>query len=256
MSFDLKLARKCDHRLFRQIRFFESDRRTVRFSVPMGSTQNFEVWLNGNLAASDSLEQGWDLVKDEVSLDPGQRKLYFRKARKATDDWVEISYYASPRQCPKCGGFDLQYDYEYSNIGRPYEVRNEQKLAQDMEKAVLTIRGSSIYYPWYGTLLVTYLGSKQPRSGMRLRMQREVADVLDDLKSLQEKQETFQTVADREFLYQVTGVSIVDTADPTLFRVYVRAQTQAGGEANFQRPLRFAQGYLDEQQLLSQRTAF
>lgn len=253
MSFDLKLARKCDHRLFRQIRFFEDDLRTVKLGTLLGSTSNFQVRLNGNEAAADSSEQGWSLVKDETSVDPGQRKVVFSKKRRAVDDWVELSYYTHPQTCPKCGGFDLQFDYEYSNIGRPYRVVNEEKLVQDMEKILLTIQGSSIYYPWYGTLMVSLIGTKQPRRSLKLRLQKEIAQALDRLKSLQEQQETFQVVSDREFLFQVEGVSVVDTEDPTLFRVFVRARTQAGGEAEVKRPLSFDQGFF---KALSSRTAF
>ena len=257
MSFDLKLARRCDHRLFRQIRFFETDRRSVLLPVLLGSTANFQVRLNGNSALQSSPEAGWDLVKDPTSVDPGQRKVYFRKARRAVDDWVELSYYCFPSLCPKCSGFDLLFDYEYSNIGRPYQVINEEKLVQDMEKIILTIRGSSIYYPWYGTLLVSLPGSKQPGHIIKTRMQRDVAEALDNLKSLQEKQETFQPVSDREFLFQVQGVSVVETEDPTLYRIFVRAQTQAGGDANFSRPLRFDTGFLSTiQEPFSSRTAF
>jgi len=200
---------------------------------------------------------GWDLVKDEGSVYEGQKKLFFRIPRKAIDDWVEISYFSAVRNCPKCGGFDLQYDYEYSNIGRPVTVINEEKLAQDMEKIVLTIKGSSIYYTWYGTLMVSMIGAKQPRHSIKVRLQREVAEALDNLKSIQEKQEAFQTVTDREALFQLQGVSVVETTDPTLYRIFVRAQTQAGGTAEFERPLRFDQGFLDTVlEPLSSRTAF
>lgn len=257
MSFDLKLSRKCDHRLFRQIRFLENDGKSVLLPTLLGSSANFQVWLNGNRVDQDSTYAGWDLVKDPASVYPGQKKILFRKKRKAIDDWVELSYYCYPNVCPKCSGFDLQFDYEYSNIGRPLQVINESKLVQDMEKIVLTIKGSSIYYPWYGTLLVSMIGSKQPAHVVKIRFQREVAEALDNLKSLQEKQESYQVLTDREFLYQIQGVSVLETDDPTLYKIFVRAQTQAGGTAEFERPLQFDQGFLDTvSEPYSSRTAF
>lgn len=257
MSFDLKLARRCDHRLFRQIRFFEDDRQTVRLGTLLGSTQDFQVRVSENEALPDSAELGWSLVKDEVSVEPGQRKIRFNKKRKALDDWVEISYYTQGRTCPKCSGFDLLFDYEYSNIGLPFLVRDEEKLVQDMEKILLTIRGSSIYYPWYGTLMVTLIGTKQPPRTVKTRLQKEVAEALDNLKSLQEQQETFQIVSDREFIFSIRGVSVVETVDPTLYKVFAKVMTQAGSNAEFARPLRFDQGFLDTRsELFSQRAAF
>lgn len=257
MSFDFKLARRCDHRLFRQIRFFDADRRTVRLGTLLGSTFDFQVFLNGDLVPSNSPTVGWDLVKDETSVDPGQKKVLFREPRKALDDWVELSYFTSSQTCPKCGSFDLLFDYEYSNIGLPLRVINEQKLIQDIEKILLTIKGSSIYFPWYGTSLVAQIGTKVATHNRRAKIQREVSQALENLKSLQSQQETFQEVTDREFLYRIEGISVIETEDPTMYRLYGRVMTQAGGTVPFSAALKFDRGFLRLQtEQVSQRTAF
>lgn len=239
MSFELKLARKCDHRLFRQLRPFEADKKTVRLRTLLGSTKDFAIRINGYDAPTDHPYSGWSLVKDETSVAVGQRKVVFKTKRKSTTDWVELSYYTNPDTCPKCLGIRLLFDIEYSNVGRVITVEDEDKLSQDLEKIFLTVVGSDLYHPWYGTSLVTMIGSKEPRGFVRLQIQRELSNAAANLKDLQGQQESFQVVSDREFLFQVDAILVQGTSDPTVYTADVRVRTQAGGVVAFSRSLRF-----------------
>lgn len=269
MSYDLKLYRKCDHRLLKQQREVSGvDRRSVLLRHVMGSQANVRVFVNGFEVFQNDDLYGWSIVKEEgavpvtttqqrfitgsdgcidsvvnVGIDQTPRKILFNRIFRATDDCIEISYFALPVSCPKCNGIGVHFDYEYSNIGRLVRVVNEQKLIQDMEKIILTIIGSSIFYPWYGTSLVDLIGGKGLGATTQAQISAEISQGLVNLKKLQEQQELYQVVTDREFLFSILSIQVEQSQqDPTVFRVNVVTQSQAGSEQSFSQDLRFDRG--------------
>lgn len=266
MSYDLKLYRRCDHRLHKQRRDLDlSDKRSLRLRHFLGSTANLRVFLNGYEVPQGHSKFGWSVVQDEeqavgeavtsVSIEgtpsgclgvvtrtlPLQipRKILFDRVFKSIDDCIEVSYFSSLEHCPKCGASGTIFDYEYTQTGKLVTVINESKLVQEMEKIVVTILGSSIFYPWYGTSIVNLIGGKLAGTVTQSAISSEIAASLSALKKLQEKQQRYQEVSDREFLESIKliDVSPLDT-DPTYLKVTVVTQSQAGGEQVFSQDLR------------------
>lgn len=245
-----------------------ADGKSLRLRHVLGSQADIRLYVNDYEVSQDDTIYGWTVVKDpetaSVTLTQNEivstaegclgtvtstqkefpaRKLLFDRVRKATDDTYEVSYFCYPPVCPKCGGTGLHFDYEYTNLGKLIKVENESKLAQDMEKIILTIIGSSIFYPWYGTSLVDLIGGKASGVTTQSQITAEISQALTNLKKLQRKQELYQLVTDREYLESIQSIQVQQSAtDPTVFRVNVSTRNQAGGTATFTQDLRIDRG--------------
>lgn len=235
MSFDIKFESVCDHRVHLDTGVLELDRRTILLPVPV-SKVGFQVSRNGYLVDPRDPNFGWSLEVDSGLL--SNLKVRFKKILPTVDDTFQLTYQAGEAYCKKCNGLRVYHDISVDPRGGLRLVLNEEKLLQDMEKGVFTVRGSNRYAAWYGTAYINMIGTKVvDESEMQLKLQREATRFLAKLGELQVRQGEVQIVSLKEMIYVVKSVKVAPR-DPagTVWDVIVTARNRAGDEVSFVKP--------------------
>lgn len=238
MSFDLKYEAICDHRTHLETHTVERDRQTVLLPRPV-TRQTFHVYLNGYELKSDHATLGWTLLQDPNGGTPDYLKLVFRRKLRSYDDIMQLTYQTTESNCRRCHGKRLYFDLDLDSAGRLKIVVDESKLVQDLRKGVLTVRGTNRYANWYGTALITFIGTKVSRPEVvAMRMQREVSQFVDSLMKMQIRQAQVQPSTLREMILQILGVEAraLDEAG-TIWEVTTRLSNRAGNETSFTQEL-------------------
>lgn len=130
--------------------------------------------------------------------------------------------------------FDLQLidgDLVIDSEGKLGLYFNEQKLAQDMLKAIFTPTGTHPLHPWYGSPLQDRtVGSVQDPELTDSIISNAVIYALRNLQMLQQMQEQDgQFLTPREQIRTIQNVSVLrDTTDPRKLSVIVSVQTKTG----------------------------
>jgi len=119
-------------------------------------------------------------------------------------------------------------------------VRGVDLLVQEVEKIVFTIRGSNIFYSWYGTTLSDLVGQKIVGSGQLVESQlvTEIALTLDRYRDVKIQQSKLQPVTDQEFLMRIKNIEVrQDDVDSTIFRIRVDLQNRSDQVDQIQKTL-------------------
>lgn len=230
MSFDALVNKICSHRIVREYHTLFADMQTVFIDRPVASTRNIDVFLNDVQITSEDPIVGFDLVRDNSKLSPEWRKLVFRRERKSTTDYVEISYFVTAFNCRRCQGLTLYDDISFTNTGQIRRVNGAYKLAQDMEKILYTVLQTNPFHLWYGTGLLPMIGQGDRNRSLLLgRMQREVYNAFTNLKNLQLQQAQYMRVPISEILNEVVSVTVTPSSvDPTSFAIDIVAIAMSG----------------------------
>lgn len=173
---------------------------------------------------------GWDLVRTPNTVDQRERQVKFRSQLKSSDDILEVSYFTRQQECRRCSGLGIENDIRFDDRGDPIFVTGIDLLAQEIEKISFTIRGTNIFYDWYGTSITALIGSKIVRGGSYLETQlvNEIGNTLERFRSVKNQQARLQPVTDQEFFQRVKTLSVVqDPQDPTVFRIRIEIQNAA-----------------------------
>jgi len=230
MSFDLAIEQLCTHLVVDEVRSIDlSDLKTVRTLRPISSTA-VEMKINGFLIENPAdPDVGFVLVRDETSIDPTARMIQFRKLRKATDEFYEVTYYTHASNCRRCQGLRVEQDYRYNDLGGIVAIRDEMKLIQDLKKIVLTQIGSNPFHTWYGTSIPGLIGSKIANAGfIRAKMSGDIQTALRRYMDIQRRQSRLQKVTAKEKLARVLEVVVTqDEYEPTAFNVKIAFVNQA-----------------------------
>lgn len=110
------------------------------------------------------------------------------------------------------------------------QVRDTEKLVQDILKICLTNAGSDPMNPWYGSFISrTLIGSILDTTITVQVAQTQLQNALENLKSLQAAQiKSFQKVSPAEQISAILNISIVRNAsDPRIFTVQVKVLSKA-----------------------------
>ena len=228
MSFDLRIEQVCTHLVVDEVATLASDLRTVRTLRPIANAQ-VEMKVNGFLIedASDS-RNGFVLVKDVNSVDPTARQLKFRKLRRATDEYYEVTYYTKSSECRRCMGLRVENDYRYTLDGTLETVVEEEKLMQDVKKIITTLVTSNPFHTWYGTSIPSLIGGKISNSGfIRTKVTNEITQALTRYASVQKQQARLQPVTAGERFVRLLQVSVEqDVTEPTAFNITIAFTNQ------------------------------
>lgn len=171
-------------------------------------------------------------------LQPGQ--IRFREPLTSFNNYFEVTYTTSREVCPRCHGLGIEYDFRPDITGDPDIVENEELLLQMVEKIILTILGSDPFAPWYGTDLISLVGTKAT-DFIRREMRRQIVSALSVLQNIQAQQQRVQEVTSGEFLASVDQVNVVQAFDvsPSLFLVEVRFSTRSGSQRTISQGVNF-----------------
>lgn len=182
----------------------------------------------------------WGLTRRPNTVDPLERRVEFASPVRTQDDVFEVSYYTRRQECRRCSGLGLENDIRFDDRGDPIFVTGIDLLAQEVEKITFTIRGSNVFYNWYGTSITDLIGSKIVRGGSLIESQlaTEIGNTLERFRSVKKTQAGLQPVGDQEFFQRVRSLSVLqDSIDPTVFRIRIEIQNAADEVAQLQQNL-------------------
>lgn len=180
---------------------------------------------------SDIIYPAWDLVKPPNESDELLRLIVFETPIPNVDSIFEVSYVTRREDCRRCMGLGIEHDLRHDERGDPEFLRDVDLLVQEVEKIVFTIRGSNVFYTWYGTSINDLVGRKIVGGGQFLETQllTELSSVLERYRNVKQQQSKHQPVTDQEMLVRVNSINVQqDPSDPTIFRVQVDLQNRSG----------------------------
>ena len=138
-----------------------------------------------------------------------------------------VTYQVVWHQCLRCRGTEVENDWRFDVDGAALVVNNENLLYQSCLKILLTELKSNLYYPWYGTNLMSLIGSKS-NAASAVNIRQSVTGALAILQNLQNQQSKFQRISPKERLYSVDNVGVKQSpSDPTVFLVDVSVRNYA-----------------------------
>lgn len=136
---------------------------------------------------------------------------------------LKVTYATQGEQCPRCRGTFVENDWRFDPQGDVILIDNENLLYQACLKALLTVKGSNPFHPFYGSSILDRIGSKLV-GGVLLQIQEDVRAALQNVRAVQSKQQQYQIVTDKERLYAVLAANVKPGNDPTTVLVNVTVQ--------------------------------
>lgn len=127
--------------------------------------------------------------------------------------------------------FDLKLennDLKLNPDGSIQTVRDNDKLIQDIIKAVLTPIGDNKFHPWYGSSLSgIMIGEILENNLIETEAERSIQDTLNTIISLQKAQSQYQYVSAGEMIAAVTNVSVLRSdIDPRQYQITISVLTR------------------------------
>lgn len=109
------------------------------------------------------------------------------------------------------------------------QVRDTEKLIQDILKMVTTQLGSNVFYPWYGSSVSKSLvGSVFDMEFVSSIAIGQLSNSIETLQRLQQSQAQKQSVTPGELLAAIERISIErNQVDPRFFRIVIKVITRA-----------------------------
>lgn len=189
---------------------------------------------------------GWSLVSDPTTLaDRPTRLVVFDTPLRSESDFVELSYVTVREECRRCGGSGFENDWRFDMSGHQVEIRDEDLLIQELQKAFYTIRGSNPFHSAYGTGLLEAIGKKLTVGGFTQNLI--VSDIHQQFnrwQTLKKQQEEAvgQPVTDKEFPLRLLSVNLQQSAaDPTVIFVDITVQNRSNEPIQLTKGLRIPQ---------------
>lgn len=232
MSYDLNITTICDHRIYRELVTLESDRRSIRLSKPLSSS-NLDLYASENLVPKTS----YTIIYDPQTTTINQPRMIYLDSRwKQVEDYFEVVYVTFKGFCPKCAGLEVIDDIKYDIRGHFSTVRNENLLLQNLEKFTVTEIQSNAFHTFIGTSLVNLLGQRiTDTSFIASKVTQEISSTLEVLKSLQEQYVSIgREMTSGELFDTVQNIQVrFDEVDPTIIRTDVTVLAQSGKNVDF-----------------------
>lgn len=127
--------------------------------------------------------------------------------------------------------FDLKIvgnDLAINPDGSAQTVRDNEKLKQDILKAILTARGSNRFHQWYGsTISERTIGQVLEGSHLEAEATTAIQETLSTLMALQTAQARIQYVSPGETIAAVKDVRVArDSTDPRQWSITVEILTR------------------------------
>jgi len=173
---------------------------------------------------------GWSLVNDPNTLaDRPTRQIVFDEVMRGFADYVEIDYSTVRQECRRCGGLGVENDWALGvQSAEIVEVRDQALLLQEIQKIMFTVQGSNPFHRWYGTNLITTIGSKLSVGGtVQNILVSEIQEAFQRWQQIKKAQEEDigQFVSDREYPFNLLKVELEQSnQDPTV--VFISATIQ------------------------------
>ncbi len=232
MSYDLNITAVCDHRIYRELVTLEDDRRSIRLSKPLSSS-NIDLYASENLVPKTA----YTIIYDPLTTTINQpRMIYLKNRWRQTEDYFEVVYITFKGFCPKCAGLEVIDDVQYDIRGHLKQIRNENLLLQNLEKFTVTEIQSNAFHTFIGTSLTKLLGQRiTDVSFISSKVTQEINSTLEVLKSLQDQYvSTGRVTTDGELFDTIESVRVrFDESDPTILRTDVTVLAKSGQNVDF-----------------------
>ncbi len=175
------------------------------------------------------LYPGWQLALREDTIT--NRYPVFKSPVKTTPNF-KVTYSVPPQRCLRCGGTYIENDWRFDLTGDTVLIEEENLLQQAALKILLTRKNSNVFHRWYGTTLMTRIGSKAVGAVASL-IQEDVQNALGKMQAQQTQQAKYQRVSLKERLYKVASVDVkTHVDDPTAFLVDTVVYNASGQRVN------------------------
>jgi hypothetical protein len=171
---------------------------------------------------------GWEWI-ERTTLQGQQRKaVRFEEPLRSTEDIIELSYYTRQSDCRRCQGQGIEDDIRFDRRGDPVFVEDEELLLQEVQKVTFTVKGTNVFYQWYGTSLMDAIGTKVLPGGdvLEEELTSEIVNALNRYRDVKQQQSSIQPVSDEEFLLRINTIQVEQGADPTVFNVDIDIQNR------------------------------
>jgi hypothetical protein len=127
--------------------------------------------------------------------------------------------------------FDLRIvgnDLAMNPDGSMQTVRDNEKLKQDVLKAILTSRGTNRFHPWYGSVISQKtIGKALDASQLEAEARNAISETLSTLASLQTAQARVQYVSPGETIASLQDIQVArDSSDPRQWSITVVVLTR------------------------------
>ena len=207
----------------------------VRVSGPAAASLGFAQ----TGARGREIYPGWTIVAKPSTYpstykdlrDSSSRYVLFNRPLKGNPS-IKMTYTSTPERCRRCRATYVENDWRFNADGEVLTVRDENLLYQACLKAILTVRNSNPYHPAYGSKITTRVGQKMTGTAAML-IRQDVQAALEQVKALQAGQRKYQSVTNREMLYNIKNVDVRPSADdPTVFFVSVSVQNASNKPIN------------------------
>ena len=128
--------------------------------------------------------------------------------------------------------FDLQIkngDLQIGSDGDVAQVRDTEKLVQDILKILLTQIGANTFFPWYGSPLTTsVIGNVLDESLLETVATGQIRNGIEMLQKLQREQSKNQRITAAETIAAIKNVRVIrNLIDPTVYEVRVSVLTKS-----------------------------
>lgn len=119
-------------------------------------------------------------------------------------------------------------DLNINSDGGLQTVFDNNKLLQDILKAILTTKGSNRFFRWYGSSISSrVIGQNLDFSQIEVEIQSSIQETLSNIISLQNAQGKEQYVSAGETIASVRGISVLrNPSDPRLFEITISVLTR------------------------------
>lgn len=144
-------------------------------------------------------------------------------------DIISVDYLVSLNKCRKCKRTGQVNDYDYDKLGEVVIVQKEKKMLQDLVKMTLAIKGSNKAHPWWGTSLMSFIGTTRLPDYYKTKFKGELIEIGEKIKDLQTQQSQYQQVDDEEFFSFLENISVEQSdIDPNFYEINAYVISQAG----------------------------
>lgn len=174
-------------------------------------------------ARGKDLFPSWQLAR-LVGTDT--RSILFTKPVK-NNPLLKVTYAALRERCLRCGASLIENDWTFDTAGQVFLIENEDLLHQAAVKIVFTEKGSNVFQTFYGTELLSSIGSKMV-GAVSAQINEDVRRALRTMQQLQKEQRKYQLITDKEQLLRIDYVRTTPSEeDLTAFDVQVGLRNAA-----------------------------
>ena len=195
--------------------------------APINGTDQVKVFLRGVLISPTDPILGYSVVPDPDRIETNYTfsKIIFNKPVRMVQPLIEVTYPTRPVFCMKCAGVNTVNDWSNTPAGQLARVTQTNKLVQQCLKYLLT--SVNPFNPNLSCRIKSYIAAKMG-SNITDDINNEVVRALGAYQTIQNAQQTVQTLDPEEVLKDITGIAVrQDPTNPML--VYLTTQVAAYG---------------------------